>query len=71
MTKQVSNSTIIAAFFWPQTTADLALVLRMRPRHIQAIWTAAKDEGELPNIMRPRQGFHAKELAALIKEKVA
>src|SRR4029077_8361328 len=66
MSNTAPVSPVIATFFWPQSTADIALVLRMRPRHVEGIWRKAKEDGLLPNIDRPPQGFQAKELARLV-----
>jgi hypothetical protein len=56
------QSTIIAAFWWPYSRADIACMLRTTPGHLQHAWLKAKEQGRLPRINRPAKGFNLQRL---------
>ncbi len=51
------DSTIIAAFWWPDSRADVACKLKTNAAHVRRVWLKAKASGALPVIKRPKGGF--------------
>lgn len=65
MNQVVSDSTIIATYMWPETSARIAWKLGTNTNRIYQVWGHAKHEGLLPPGRRPPGGFDQRQSALL------
>lgn len=65
MTQTVSDSSIIATYAWPESTARIAWKLGTNANRISMVWSKAKRDGLLPPGKRPACGFDNRKSALL------
>jgi hypothetical protein len=65
MTQVVSDSIIIAAYGWSDTSPIIAWKLGTNTNRISHVWGRAKREGLLPPGKRPPGGFDLRQSALL------
>ena len=65
------DSSIIAAFWWSKSRADIACMLHTTPDHVKRVWAKAKDDGVLPDIDRPSHGFDPRHTALATALRIA
>ena len=54
---QIPDSTIIAAYWWSDSRADVACKLHTSADHVKRVRAKAKWQGIIPDLPRPAQGF--------------
>lgn len=59
----IPDSTIIAAWWWPKSRADIACMLHINADHVKRVWAKAKEEKVLPRIARPAKGIDLRKTA--------